>query len=159
MKYFTWELLERASSLEPSVAAEAESLWKQACQDAAAEFDSCRPYLSKTLQALFSNGRFHDAYVDRLEIRPGRKGVDLLLYMVQKHGEKRPFCGTLMHRNVTDFHCSSQLKCFFRQNCLGDYLYGEIRRSNDCIVHAFLFGEDGEMEIQCQKLLWQPKKR
>ncbi len=158
MKYFTWELLERVSSLEPPIAAAAEPLWNQACRDAAKELDACRPYLSKNLHTLFCNGRFHDAYIDRLEIHPGRKGMDLLLHVIQEHGEERPFRGTFIHRNVTDFRCSSRFQCFFQWNCLGDYLYSEIRRENACIVHACLFGEDGEMEIHCQKLLWQPEK-
>lgn len=158
MKYFTWDLLEQISSMDRNIADSANQQWEQACMNVGKELDKCKVHFSKRLCTLLEHDFFHDAFIENIEIQTGCKGVDLTIFLIQKRGgDSIYYAGKLVHKDVTDFHCSTHFKCFFSERCVGDYLYGEIYKNiDDRITHNFIFGEYGEMNISCKKLIWKP---
>ena len=146
MKYFTQELLDMMDKENSSEYKEAYSKWMSNLKKYWSIFESFKGLLPNDLVKLFSHS-FHDAHIRNIIFQQSGYSYDIVLTM-----DSDSFCGELVHKGVSEYSTAiSGVK-----NCgkIGDYRYGEILKQKAGWTHNFIFFNNSEILIKCEKLYW-----
>ena len=146
MKYFTQELLDKMDEDKDSDYKKTMEQWMNNLRDYWHEFESFKNFLPDNLAKLFSSS-FHDAHINKISLQQDGISYDLIISMAGVN-----FCGNLINKGVIEYTTTiTDIK-----NCgkIGDYRYGEIFKENHGWTHNFIFFNNSEVFVRCDKLYW-----
>lgn len=158
MKYFTPELLSDMFDFDKTQEERdiAEQQWNNNCRLYTQEREKLKDRLPKKIYEALKSGFFHDASIESISFLKNhtlkqKTKFDIIIKLLQKEKNIE-----LTYHDVSCF--STTIDFSEGYVSFGDYQYGEILEDEEKWIHNFLFFNDSEINIKCEKITWKEIK-